>query len=270
MERNAYDERYYLDEEHIYEREFLLNEQRFWSIRRIYDGILYSDLIKDYESFIKLVSNLVNDVTPSKDELSKINTIMYLIRDGVFSYTNSFQEKTPCIDLIQTKAGINILEGKGCCRHIASIINDIMPEFTHLTCVGEIDNPFQSEANHVINKIVYDGKIYGYDAFNGMLFDFISEFEMISVDRVYNETLYYKPYAEVLFYKRGLEEIKVFLEQIKKCGKKSISPWEVSEIALDVSLSIMCNKKLINDFKCDTRRQMESIKEQIKEIRIKQ
>lgn len=267
MGSSAYDERIYLDETNVYEREFLLTEQRFWNIRRVYDEILYSSLIKDYESYIKIASKLVDEITPNNDELSRISTIMYLIRDGIFSYTNSFKDKTPCIDIVKTKTGINILEGMGCCRHFASFINDIMPESISLTCVSEEENPFKTEANHVINKITYNGKIYGFDAFNGVLFDFINEFEMMSIDRVYNETLYYKPYAEILFYKRSFEEIKTFLEEIKKSGKNSISAWDISEIALDVSLNIMLNKKMISDFKNDTRLQMAEIEKQIKEIR---
>jgi len=269
MESRAYDERYYLDESNVYEREFLLTEQRFWNIRETYDSILYSSLIKDYESYIKIASKLVDEITPNKDDLSRISTIMHLIRKGIFSYSGSFKDTIPSTDVIKSRMGINVLEGSGCCRHFAGFISDIMPESSLLTCVGEVKNPFLSEANHVINKIIYNGKIYGFDAFNdGIIFDFLDEFEMMSIDRVYSETLYYKPYAEILFYKRTFEEIKTLLEQIKKSDKKSISALEVSEIVLDVSLNIMKNKEMINDFKSDTKLQMENIEGQIKEIRM--
>lgn len=270
MENRTYDERYYLNESNIYEREFLLNEQRFWNIREVYDGILYSSLIKDYEAYIKVVSKLVNEITPNIDELSKISTIMYLIRDGVVSHTGGFIDKSPCIDIIRTKPSINVLEGSGCCRHFAGVINDIIPTSTVLSCVCETDNPFNSEANHVINKINYNGNIYGFDAFNGCLFDFRSEFEMIEVIDKEQMHLYYKPYAEIMFYKRSFESVKEFLEQIKKNGTNKISSSEVNEIFLESALNIACYKELIKDFESDTRNQMKGIKEQIKEIRIKQ
>ena len=271
MERKAYDERYYLDESNIYEREFLLNEQRFWDIREMCDGILYSSLIKDYESFIKIASKLIDEITPAKDDLSKINTIMYLIKNGVFSYNGKFIDMIPTVDIIRFKTGLNIIEGMGCCRHFAGFINDVMPESTLLTCVGEVDNPFNSEANHVINKISYNGNIYGFDAFNeGILFDFISNFEMLSIDVDFEEKLYYKPYAEIIFYKRSFESVKSFLEQVKKNGNKKITAREAKEIALSAALNVYCNKDLIKDFRRDTRDQMECINEQIKEIRIKQ
>ena len=126
MENRTYDERYYLDENNTYEREFLLNEQRFWNIREIYNGILYSSLIKDYDSYIKVATKLVDELTPNIDELSKINTTMYLLKDGVFSYNDNLSSVVPIIDIISSKLGLNILEGNGCCRHFASFINDIM------------------------------------------------------------------------------------------------------------------------------------------------
>jgi len=271
MENKAYDERCYLDESNIYEREFLLNEQRFWSIREVYDGILYSSLIKDYESFIKVASKLIDEITPNKDELSKINTIMYLIKNGVFSYNGKFKDMIPSVDIISSKTGLNILEGGGCCRHVAGFINDIMPLSTLLTCVGEVYNPYYNEANHVINKINYDGNIYGFDAFNeGILFDFVSDVAMLSIDEDVFEKLYYKPYAEIVFYKRSFEEVKCFLEQVKKNGDKKITAKKAKEIALTAALNVYCNTDLISDFRSDTRVQLDSINEQIKEIRIKQ
>ena len=270
MENRTYDERYYLDENNTYEREFLLNEQRFWNIREIYNNILYSSLIKDYDSYIKVATKLVDELTPNIDELSKINTTMYLLKDGVFSYNDNLSSVVPIIDIISSKLGLNILEGNGCCRHFASFINDIMNS-TNLTCVGEVDNPFTSEANHVINKINYNGNIYGFDAFNeGVLFDFTSEFEMVSIDEDYDERLFYKPYAEVIFYKRSFESIKSFLEQIKKNGKEKITSKEIEEISFMARLNVCFNKDLISDFKSDTSILLESINEQIKEIRIKQ
>jgi len=268
MVNRMYDERYYLDESNVYEREFLLTEQRFWNIRGIYDGILYESLIKEYYSYINIVRKLVDEIVPNKDELTKMNIIMHLIRNGVFSHINTFHDKVPCEDIIKSKLGLNILDGYGCCRHFSSFINDIMPKSTPLTCVGEVDNPFFSEANHVINKVEYGGEIYGFDAFNNALFEYISEFEMKQIHEEEDMILYYKPYAEVMFYKRSFEEIKNFLEQIKESGKKSITAQEAKEIAFSSALSIYCNKEYISDFKRDTRVQLDSIKDQINEIRM--
>ena len=174
----------------------------------------------------------------------------------------------PSVDIIRSKPGINILEGMGCCRHFAGFINDVMPLSTGLTCVGEVCNPYNNEANHVINKINYDGNIYGFDAFNeGIVFDFISDFEMMSIDEDIKENLYYKPYAEIVFYKRSFEEVKCFLEQVKKNGNKKITAKEAKEISLSAALNVYCSSDLIMDFRSDTKKQLDSINEQIKEIR---
>lgn len=271
MENRVYDERYYLDENNTHERDFLLNEQKFWNIREIYNNILFSSLIKDFDSYMIFVRSLVDEISPNMDELSKINTIMYLLTNGIFSYDGKLKSITPIKDIICSKLSLNIIEGNGCCRHFASFINEIMPTSTKLTCVGEVDNPFSREANHVINKIIYDGNIYGFDAYNdGVLFDFVSDFEMNAIDMEFDDVLYYKPYAEVMFYKRSFEEVKFFLEQIKNNGINKITREEAKEISLNALVNIRSNKDLISDFRSDTKVLLESINEQIKEIRIKQ
>ena len=265
----AFDERIYLDENNVYEREFLLSEQRFWNIREIYDGILYASLIKEYDSYINIARKLVDEIVPNKDDLTKMNIIMYLIRNGVFSHTNTFEDKVPSVDILKSKLGLNILDGYGCCRHFSSFINDIMPQAISLACVGEVDNPFISEANHVINKVEYKGEIYGFDAFNNALFEYTSEFEMKQIHEEEDMILYYKPYAEVMFYKRTFEEIKQFLMQIKESGSKSINAQKLRLIESYTKVKVYISKDLIQDFKSDTRVQLEGINEQIKEISLK-
>ena len=209
-----------------------------------------------------------NNLHIALDDLTKMNIIMYLIRNGVFSHTNTFEDKVPSVDILKSKLGLNILDGYGCCRHFSSFINDIMPQATSLTCVGEVDNPFISEANHVINKVEYEGRIYGFDAFNNALFEYISEFEMKQIHEEEDMILYYKPYAEVMFYKRTFEEIKQFLMQIKESGSKSITAKKLNIIESYIRVKLYMSKDLIQDFKSDTRVQLDSIKNQIKEIRM--
>ena len=237
------------------------------NIREIYDGILYSSLINDYKDYIKIVSKLVDEIVPNKDDLTKINIIMHLIRNGVFSYPNNFEDKTPCVDILKSKLGLNILDGYGCCRHFSSFINDIMPQSISLTCVGEVDNNFESEANHVINKVEYEGEIYAFDAFNNALFEYINEFEMKQIHEEEDMILYYKPYAEIMFYKRTFEEIKEFLKQIKESGNKSITAQKLRIIESYTRVKICMSKDLIQDFKSDTKEQMKIIKEQIEDIK---
>ena len=144
-----------------------------------------------------------------------------------------------------------------------------MPQSKVLTCVGETNTPYESEANHVINLIDYNGEKYGFDAINGgILFNFISEFQMVPIYKNFNVHLNYKPYGEIMFYRRSFEEIREFLEQIKENGNSTISHEQLSDIALSSQLSIASNMDIIEDFLRDSRSKVRGIKEKIKEMKI--
>ena len=265
-----YDERYYLGENNDLERKWLLYEQCKWTVICDCEKANCAPLITDYNLYIKLVKKLIDEITPSKDDLGKIHTIMNLIMDGIFSYSDNFRNTSSRVDILYSKPGVNILYGKGSCRHVGGFISDVMPDSRILTCVGEKDNPYESEVNHVINLIDYNGKKYGFDAYNrGILYNFISEFEMESVNDDVNDCLNYKPYGEIMFYRRSFEEIKELLEQIKKNGNSTISYEQLSDIALSSQLSIASNMDIIEDFLSDSRSQVRSIKEKIKEMKIR-
>lgn len=70
------------------------------------------------------------------------------------------------------------------------------------------------------------------------------------------------------FFRRSFVEIKEFLEQNKRNGKSTISHEQLSDIALSSYLSIASNMDIIEDLLNDSRSQVKSIKEKIKEIKI--
>lgn len=265
-----YDERYYLGENNNLERKWLLNAQSKWGFICDLENSDYTSLITNYNLYIELVRKLISEVSPRDDNLSKIHTIMNLITDGIFSYSDKFEFASGRIDILHSKTGINILYGKGSCRHVSGFISDVMSESKTLICVGHVDNPYESEGNHAINLIEYDGKKYGFDGTNGgILYNFISEFEMVPIDKETKPHLNYKPYGEIIFYRRSFEEIREFLEQIKKNGNSTISHEQLSDIALSSQLSIAYNMDIIEDFLSDSRSQVRSIKEKIKEMKIR-
>lgn len=270
MNVRYYDERCYLNENNELERKYILNEQKEWNYMYEKEANNYSQLINSYKSYIELVKKLIEEITPSKDNLSKIHTIMNMMMDGIFSYSDNFELTSGHIDILYSNTGINILYGKGSCRHISGFISDVMPDSKILTCVGEKDNPYESEGNHTINLIDYDGKKYGFDGTNGgILYNFISEFEMKPVNADVKDSLNYKPYGEIMFFRRSFVEIKELLEQIKKNGSSTISHEQLSDIALSSQLSIASNMDIIEDFLSDSRSQIRSIKEKIKEMKIR-
>lgn len=267
MSVRYYDERYYLDESNKLERIYILYVQEAWNYIYEKEANNYSSLINSYNLYIELVKKLIDEITPSKDDLSKIHTIMNLLIDGIFSYSDKFVFGH--VNILYSKPGTNILYGKGVCRHVSGFISDVMPQSRILTCLGKVNTPYEREANHAINLVDYDGKKYGFDAYNGgILYNFINEFEMKPVNADVNDCLNYKPYAEIMFFKRSFEEIREFLEQIKENGNSTISHEQLSDIALSSQLSIASNMDIIEDFLSDSRNQVRSIKEKIKEIKI--
>ena len=269
MDIKYYDERYYLGKNSTLEREYILNAQSEWNFLSDFEETNYAFLIANYDLYIELARKLIGEVAPSDDSLSQIHTIMYLINNGTFSYSDKFECKSLSADVLHSKLGINILYGKGCCRHVSGFISDVMPESRVLTCVRNVDNPYESKGNHMINLIEYDAKKYGFDGTNGgILYNFISEFEMDPTNKDGNVYLNYKPYGEIVFFRRSFEEIKDFLEQIKKSGNSTISVQKLSDIALSSQLSIASNMDIIEDFLNDSRSQVKTIKEKIKEIKI--
>ena len=271
MELRYYDERYYLDENRKEEIEYLLEAQKIWECGIEEEKKAYVSLISDYNSYIKIVSKLINELDYGKDNLSKLSIITKLLHDGTFSYGQVFTRESNASTILNSYLGLNIIDGSGCCRHISEFIWDVIPESRVLTCVTECKNPLKEEADHMINLAEYNGVFYGFDAFNGgKLLKFEDEFKMIPVNDEIKTFFYYKPYAEVMFYKRSLESIREFLKHCKE-NKGLLSKDEelFTYFLTEKSLETNTSKEMINDFKSDTRLQLDNIEEQIKEIKIK-
>lgn len=233
----------------------------------------YASLICDYNSYIKIVRKLVNELDYGKSNLSKLSIITKLIHNGVFSFENTFGIKNDILDILDCKDGLNVLWGSACCRHVSGFVSDVVPDSRVLTCVTEVKNPFKKEANHVVNLTQYNDIFYAFDATRGgVVFKFDDNFRMIPVDDRIKTFYNYKPYAEIVLYKRTLEEIRNFLQQCKENKGILLSKEEEKSIELFTidCLDAKASKDMINDFRSDTALQMEGIKEQIKEIRIKQ
>lgn len=267
MFNRIYDERYYLDENREKEIKELLDLQSIWN-----DGINiqkenYSSLLKEYNSFIKTVTKLIDELSFDKDTLIKLNIITKLIYNGLFSYEQVFTRNVGTSNILECSLGLNVINGVGSCRHVAEFISDVIPNSKVLTCLTECKKPFTKEADHMINLGEYDKVYYGFDAFNGgRVLEFHDDFKIIPVDESIDTYFNYKPYAEIIFYKRSFEEIKIFLRRIKENERSLISVKDEMfiEQLTTLSLETKTSKSIINDFRSDTRENLDRINEQIK------
>lgn len=269
MDLRYYDERYYLASYCKKERDYIIELKDYWEEAKGNDKKMYSSLISDYNLYLKACSKLVDDIVLTKDSLIKINVIRHLIMRGIFSHTDKFIRQSGIENIVYTEDGINVIDGIGCCRHVSGFISDIVPENTVLTCSYQQKEQFDDEANHVVNLVEYNGIPYAYDGYNnGKLYRFTGSLSLSTLD--YSYDMYYKPYAEIILYNKTFEEIEVFLERNEAKDIKTITYLKELLLRYKAYLNISRNTEMISDFKSDTRHQVEGIKEQIKEIRIKQ
>jgi len=165
MGNRIYDERYYLDPNREEEIKELLDMQSVWLEYVDSDKEKYVQLINDYNLYINVVSKLIDELSWNKDNLTKLNIITKLIHSGLFSYGQIFTSGNSASSVLNSKLGLNVIEGNGFCRHLSNFISDVIPTSKVLTCVTKCVNPFKEEANHMINLLEYDGVFYGFDAF---------------------------------------------------------------------------------------------------------
>ena len=110
--------------------------------------------------------------------------------------------------------GIKIINGNGCCRHIADFTNDVLNmsnEQTYLyPCMINdkvLDVSFLNSGDHVANVIYYEGIPYVYDEWSNSLLRFISD--RIAFLPGSNSYMNFIPYLLSTYYGFSNEEINL-------------------------------------------------------------
>ena len=172
MEIKYYDERYYLSKYGKTERKLLeyWKEKHRTEIEKEEKDNL--SLIALYDEYIKLASKLINEVSLN-NSISKGLIISVLAQSGVFSFDDFKFGNVD--DILNTRLGLNVLNGEGCCRNLAHFTKDIFScnnEFCENLTVMHLNKKdkrkaTREKANHMINLIKYDGILYGFDIISG-------------------------------------------------------------------------------------------------------
>lgn len=233
----------------------------------IFANKYYSECIEEYNEFIKLSAKLLSELKANDNPIVLSMLLRILILRGYFSVKNKFTSTSyGCFDVFH-HLGMDIVGGKGCCRHVANFYNDI---FNELGVTGDIlfgivttDKDFSlkqalsSCSNHVLNTLFYDDIVYGYDFFSDNVLKFINSFVMraiISEDKSndYEKEIvkmYYKISTNMMFgvYREEiLKKLKIFLESSKRESIDYVRCKEFKDNAYDIFYS---NKYLLRDFK---------------------
>lgn len=274
MEIKYYDERYYLSRFGVAERKLL----EYWKEKNKSDNEQEekdnSSLISLYDEYIKLAGNLVNEVSLD-NSISKGFIISILVYAGVFSYDDLKFKNVD--DILNTRLGLNILNGEGCCRNFSHFTKDIFAsnnEFCENLSVIELNERNKTQAtremaNHMINLIEYEGVLYGFDTSCefGELYYFINGFELLPIEEKAKAYMYYKPYLDFVYSYWTFEYLKEKLILLNENAGKRIKDAEYKDILKETDLKLEREISLVQDFMKDTRTDITNIKEKIKVIK---
>ena len=236
---------------------FINAGKKIWMERLEAERNVYYELISNYNQFINEVSSLVKELSLPNNSISMSIVIEKLINLGVFSYNDDFiyeNTKDQCL----SKLGLQIVCGKGKCRHFSSFQKDI---FNHLGlfneefyCEADYElkkDLITGEANHTANLIKYNNMYYVYDSFNSFLSGFVDS----HITKVYGNEIYFYYKVELLMelYNLTKQDVIKRLSIFKLSSmKKGISNNEYDEISNESISSIIKNNKIISEFKADT------------------
>ena len=232
-------------------------ERELFKRRYMSDLNRYSGIIGDYKSFLYLTSAFLKEITIKDNFINTALTISLLL--NMFSYKNKFEiSNARYIDVVTSMLGINVIYGKGCCRHCASFGADIFKEMglsvENFYCKLDekpIKHQIHEPAHHMANLIEYDGNKYVFDIMNGVFFKFISATEL----KNFTNDLYLSYLPRILLLKEGIsvEELESRLVLYDKESKKEqLSAKEYVEILKETRSKLDENSKIISDYKHDS------------------
>lgn len=239
------------DEKYLIEDlEFIHYAVQKEAIKELKDNI---DVLQDYTTLIKEAAALVDDIGIKDNSISKAYLIRKLIMMSVFSYNRFDRDNGDYYDRFLLKAGIEIVLGRGCCRHFSGITKDIMSSngifcenFCCINSKNRIKESLKFTGTHMISIIEYNGKCYGYDTYNDILLHFIDMNELQSDER--GIFMYYKPLHVMQTEMLGLSDIKERLQRYYDSIGSHISIEELLEIKNETLRNIVEKRGKILDF----------------------
>ena len=169
----------------------------------------YKELINNYAE-LNIYFDLTNPV-----EIHML--FVKLLHNGYLSYEDNFQYDTKGIYTYNIKnlLGIDIINGKGVCRHISAMLKDV---FNKLEIRNEIlpiylyddnsKNKLHLSGNHVINLVSQDGKVYFLDPTSGCIWKKIPETNLLTCKNKEIEVARISNWIDILDY--NSDNIEVF------------------------------------------------------------
>ena len=245
----------------------------------------HREIYKLYDSIINKTALFVDDVSSKKDAITYSTIITELLWNGILSIDKKFIYEDYLLEVEDFFNGLNVTYGEGCCRHIGSMIKDVLNNLNEDNYLisgetkiksamdyfkiirndanGVMDNlngeieTFDSESRHMVNMINYNGKYYLFDATNLLMFKFNKKLK----NSIYvgDGTIEIRPHSFLSWNEMSPEELGKLLYRLD-INKKSISTEEVINIIQ--SARKMINVDLMNDFHNEIKDELNDIKSQ--------
>lgn len=220
----------------------------------------------NYQEFVYYTSCLIDKLSDDSS-LSKAIILSKLLKDGALSFDDNFSFDVSAGNCT-TKFGHAVVNGNGCCRHIADFTNDVLRmsgEQTYpYSCmvydkILDLDVHFLDDGNHIANIIYYDGIPYVYDEWSNSFLRFISDRIAFRKSKLY---AYFVPYVLSTYYGLENEDIIKIVNDFELSSKsKQISSEEFNRIYGESIKSVEENCVDIDNFKTKTKSLKKSIYE---------
>ena len=240
--------------------------------RKSESNSFYEDCMRQYNDYIEMVAKLMREIHVTDNSIVFCKFIHQLLKDGFFSENHKFYSNdTWFLDIDENYYGMEIVAGRGCCRHIGFFYDDL---FTQLRIPNRVvpcycfsdqtqykrDN--SKEANHVFNLISYQGTLYGYDGGSDTLLQSLNSTKMIEICSPEHKhdpdfhpyCFYYKPSCDrEMFHLSHRDILKRLLEFKKNSGRDTIDYQQILEFNEQVSSMIHDHQCLLDDFDEETK-----------------
>ena len=216
----------------------------------------YGNNIQSYNEYLDRIAYLVKSMSLSKNAISASLVLHMLTKSGLFSDNHSFIVGGFIPDDIKGFLGINVIRGNAVCRHVTNFQSDVLekinmmsdPFYCYLSKI-ELEEPNKMECNHAINLILYKDNLYGYDALNNGLYQFISDNTMKEMFTNKPHYIYYKPYMDIVLENTSISGANNLIDIFDKIKEKDvISLDEYNYILYWANSMITKNSKLLDEF----------------------
>ena len=226
----------------------------------------YPQIISKYNQVIKELKIFITDMV-GVNKFSKLSALSEVVFDGYVSYNKNFQiycGENLVLDLFGY-FGIDILDGKGCCRHISSLgLDTFKNDYILIPCHVNTGKQVacKEKADHVCLLFSYYNRYYIFDILNDNLY----QIENLTAKSLVNQCTMQLHFEETIFV--NLYSYRKMNQLVRKVNLSKVKTDDIDVIikcseAQDIILN---NHSQCEDFYNNIKSNLQEVHEQKKLI----